>query len=161
MALFVHDILLKRHFKACIKKVIISAIANDESLKIVMIGVNDNALFGEYDNILKIGCAKGCRSHFISPCDKDSDDLLMLINVIFSTMLSDLFKISNPIEEDGLGVFECLVFPDLCHSLQPSKMACPLFYAQAFQRVKSYMCSSLANKIGKEGVQASCWKFMR
>jgi hypothetical protein len=161
MVLFVHDKLLKRHFKACIKKVIISAIANDKSLKIVMIGVSDNALSDEYDNILKIGCAKGCLSQLISPYDKDSDDLLMLINVIFSTMLSDLFKISNPIEEDSLDVFECLVFPDRCYSLQPSETACPLSYAQIFQRVRNCRCSSLANKIGKEGVQASRWKFMQ
>jgi hypothetical protein len=53
----------------------------------------------------KIGCAKSPR-HPISPCDKDSDDLLMSVYVVFSIMLNDLFKSFNPTEEDELQVIQ-------------------------------------------------------
>jgi hypothetical protein len=37
----------------------------------------------------------------MSPCNKNQDDLLMSICVVFSLMLNDPFKSFNPIEEDG------------------------------------------------------------
>jgi hypothetical protein len=46
-------------------------------------------------------------SALTSPYEKDSDDLSIPINVVFSPMLNDPLKTFNPIEEDGLQVFQC------------------------------------------------------
>jgi hypothetical protein len=42
----------------------------------------------------------------ISSCEKDLDNLLMSVCVIFALMVNDSFKSFNPIEEDGLQVFQ-------------------------------------------------------
>jgi hypothetical protein len=74
---------------------------------------------------------------------------------MLSFMLNDGFKTFNPIEEDGLDVFECLVWPGRCPGLQSSDTVRPFSYARPFERAESCRGSELAIKVGGEGVQAS------
>jgi hypothetical protein len=89
----------------------------------------------------------------ILSCGKDLDDLLISINIVVSFTLNDPFKIFNPIEEDRLDVFECRVFPDLCHCLQPSETIRHLSCTRTFRRAKGCRCSDIANQVGGEGIQ--------
>jgi hypothetical protein len=49
----------------------------------------------------------------ISPYDKDAPDLLMSVYVAFPTLLNDILKWFDPIDEDGLQVFQSNLIPYL------------------------------------------------
>jgi hypothetical protein len=59
----------------------------------------------------------------IFPRGKDSDDLLIPVNIVVSLVFSDPFKTFHPIEEDRPNVRECRVSLDLCHSLEEPEVA--------------------------------------
>jgi hypothetical protein len=56
------------------------------------------------------------------------------------------------IDEDALDVFEYLVFPNRCHSLELSEPAGFSLCVSTFQRARSHTDSDLANKVGKEDI---------
>jgi hypothetical protein len=89
----------------------------------------------------------------ILPYGKDSDDLLISVNIIVSLVLNGLFKMFNPIEEDRLNVFECRIFPDLCHGFQPSETIRPLSCARTFRRVRDCRYSDIANQVSGKGIK--------
>jgi hypothetical protein len=97
----------------------------------------------------------------ILPCVKNANDLLMSVNIIVSLVLNDLFEMFNPIEEDRLDVFECRVFPDLCHDLQPSETICPLSCTRTFWRARGFRYLDIANQVGGEGIQALHRSFLQ
>jgi hypothetical protein len=99
-----------------------------------------------------IECVKIPTPCLISPCGKDSDNLLLLFNIVLSLVLNDPTKAFHPIEEDGLEVFECLVFPDGCHGLQLSETASPSSCASTFHRATSRRDSILMNEVGGEDI---------
>jgi hypothetical protein len=101
-----------------------------------------------------IGVAKALSVVIILSCGKDSDDLLMSINIVVSLAFNHLFKTFNLITEDRLYVFECQVFPDLCYGLRSSETIRPLYCARIFRRAGGCKCSDRANQINREGIHA-------
>jgi hypothetical protein len=81
-----------------------------------------------------MGCAENFRPWSFSTCGKDSDNLLLLFNIVLSFVFNDPVKTFHPGEEDGLEAFECLIFPDCCHDLQPSETANCSSCASTFQK---------------------------
>jgi hypothetical protein len=77
-----------------------------------------------------------CKSYdrwSFSRCGKDLNDLLLLSSIVLSFMFNDPIKAFHLVKEDGLEIFKCQVFPDHCHSLQPSETTGPLFCVSIFQ----------------------------
>jgi hypothetical protein len=103
--------------------------------------------------------AKSLEPSAISPYDKDSDNLLMSVSIVVSIVLSNPFKMFNPIEEDGLDLLECRVVPILSHRLEASEMVHLLSYTRTFRRPKGRICSGIAIKMGGEEVQSLYWSF--
>jgi hypothetical protein len=64
-----------------------------------------------------IGC-KRSRQPPISPSNEDSNNLLMSVYVVFTFMLNNIFNSLDPIEENGLQVFEGQFTPDVGKSSQ-------------------------------------------
>jgi hypothetical protein len=111
--------------------------------------------------VLYRGSKKSWVSPAILPCGKDSDDLLISVNIVVSFVLNDPFKTVNLTEEDRQNVFECRVFLDICHGLQPSETIRPLSCARTVWRVRDCRCSDIANQVGGESIQALHRSFMQ
>jgi hypothetical protein len=101
-----------------------------------------------------IACRKNSRLP-ISSCDKDSQDLLMSIYVVVTTMLNDIFKSFTPIKEDRLQVFKDQLVPYLVKLSSTARNTRSLIHASTFRITKSRTDSGLANKVGEELGSAS------
>jgi hypothetical protein len=106
-----------------------SCVANNEYLHTTSLTLS----LGFIWTIRRIECAKSYDRWSFSHCDKDLNDLLLISSIMFSFMSNDSIKAFHLIDEEGLEIFKCQVFPDHCHSLQSSETTGSLFCASIFQ----------------------------